>query len=573
MPPKRGGKARDRERAALAELVEVERAIATLEGRNVENAEHLVVLRRDAEQRKAALERVLATARDEQARRRKVLPFKVMGAVVGLGVLAGIGVQVTRLTSDQLTERSAAITAASDAAKRFEPAFTNVRTAVGADTFTYSAGAGTCAIAVAAGTRGGGHLRLERGNVTREADGSLGFCSCKAEDVQITATGEGLVAAVVLKASADGIGGADALGAADPKPALVIPETLDRACAEANFDAWLTEQKTAPRKPEQEHLTAAERTLELSGLTLVGFGGADAPFVIAPRATDACLLALSRGGGLSLRRKGGDRSLSTKRGAVGICAKDASALSVWRDGPGDLVVFEGPRTRLGGLLGLRETAQRAGLPITVWTPPEDLAEDARAALTASGIAMAPGGTGAERTAAIALSTDGRSTLTASSAGRDVACRPALDVGTLQTLCIEGRAGAFDASGAMSGVARAPAPLWLSLPVAPDRAALDRSLELLAFARRMSAEGFELTSLVGATLTPRGADVTGRSGEKEIVAIVVSPAKPYLHTLSVGAPWTLATPQRTLLAPGEVLQLSATPRYVGAAKREFVVWRR
>ena len=379
----------------------------------------------------------------------------------------------------------------------------------------------------------------------------------------------------MLKASADAIGGDDALAAAPIRPELVIPETTDRACAETAFDAWLASGKAAPPKPEGDKLTADERRLVQSGLALVAFGDAEAPFVVAPPATDACLLAVSRGGGgVTLRRKAGDKALATKRGAIGLCAKDASGLSLWRDGPGELLVFQGPRARLGGLLGLRETAQRAGLPITTWTPPEELADDARAALMASGIAVAPGGDGgSERPGAIALSTDARSTLTASSAGRDVACLPALDVGALQTLCLETRTGAFDASGAMSGVFRAPAPLWLALPKAPDRPALDRALELLAFARRMSAEGFELTSLVGAKLTPRGADVTGRSGEKEIVAIVVSPDRPYVHTLSVGAPWTLATPQRTLVSPGEPLQLIATPRYAGAAKREFVVWRR
>lgn len=572
-PPKRSGKARDRERAALAELIEVERAIATLEGRNVENAEHLVAFRRDAEQRKAALEKVLAATRAEQARRRRLLPLKIAAAVVGLGVLAVFGVQVTRLTSAQLAERSAAIDAASGAAKRFEPAFTPVRTVVGADAFTFGTGAGTCVIAVAAGTKGGAHLRMERGGATREADGSIGFCSCKGEEVQITASGEGLVATVVVKASADAIGGDDALAAAPIRPALVIPETADRACVETAFDAWLASGKAAPPRPEADKLTADERRLVQSGLALVAFADADAPFVVAPPATDACLLALSRAGGLAVRRKAGDRALATKRGAIGLCAKDVSGLSVWRDGPGEILVFEGPRARLGGLLGLRETAQRAGVPVTVWTPPDDLADDARAALMASGIAVAPGGGSGERPGAIALSTDARSTLTASSAGRDVACLPPLDVGALQTLCLEGRPGAFDASGAMSGAFRAPAPLWLALPKAPDRPALERALELLAFARRMSAEGFELTSLVGATLTPRGADVTGRSGEKEIVAIVVSPDRPFVHTLSVGAPWTLATPQRTLISPGEPLQLIATPRYAGAAKREFVVWRR
>ena len=96
---------------------------------------------------------------------------------------------------------------------------------------------------------------------------------------------------------------------------------------------------------------------------------------------------------------------------------------------------------------------------------------------------------------------------------------------------------------------------------------------MAFARRMAADGFELTSLVGATLTGDRAEVTGRSGEKEIVALVISSSKPFVHMLGTGAPWTLDAPRRTPLTPGQVAKLRAWPEYTGAAKREFVVWRR
>jgi membrane-bound ClpP family serine protease len=75
-PP--GGKtAAARERAALAELVEVERALAALEGRNVEDAEHLVTQRRDAEKRRAAIEQIIAASRAEMARQRRLLPYKI----------------------------------------------------------------------------------------------------------------------------------------------------------------------------------------------------------------------------------------------------------------------------------------------------------------------------------------------------------------------------------------------------------------------------------------------------------------------------------------------------------------
>lgn len=572
-PPRSRGRARDREREALKELIEVERAIAALEGRNVDNAEFLIDARLKAEDRKHQLERVLAEARDEMARRKKALPFKVAAIVAGVAALGGIGVVITRATSAQLQWRDDATAAVSEAAKPFAPMFTAVRTEVGPDTFTFAAGGGTCTVVVASGTKGAAHLRVERGSVTSEADGSIAFCSCKAEDAQITASGPGLVATVVMKAQADSVGGADALATLSPRPGRVAPETVDRACAEAAFDAWLTGQRPAPPKPDPDRLVSEERALQMAGLAHVAFAEGDAPFVVVPPKADSCVLAVNRGGGLALRKKGGDRSLATKKGAVGACGRDLVGLSVWRTSPGDVVLFEGPRARLGGLLGLRETAQRAGFKAEVWTPSDDLADDAKAALAASGIALGPGTDTTERPGAIALSTDARSTLTGSSVGKEAFCEPLVDVGVLQAMCLEGRAGAFDASASAGGFARAAAPLWLAMPPAADRQALSRGLALLAFARRMTAEGFELTSLVGATLTPRGAKITGRSGEKEVVAIVMSPAPPYLHTLSVGPAWTLEQPTRTLITPGDALELVAKPPYVGAAKREFVVWRK
>ncbi|MFO0588436.1 MAG: hypothetical protein U0441_12880 [Polyangiaceae bacterium] len=572
-PPRSRGKARDREREALAELIEVERAIAALEGRNVDNAEYLIDARLKAEERKVALEQVLAAAREEMATRRKKLPFKVAGIVAGLAVLGAAGAWIAKATSAQLQWRADAADAANEAAKPFARGFTTVRTEVGSDPFTFAAGGGTCTIVVAAGTKGSAHIRVERGGVTNEADGSLAFCSCKAEDAQITAAGQGLVAAVVMKAQAESVGGADALVTMSPPPGRVVPEAVDRACAEAAFDGWLAGSSAAAPKADPDRLVSEERALGLAGLAHVAFSEGDAPFVVVPPAKESCALAVSRGGGLALRKKGGDRSIATKKGAVGACGKDLAGLSVWRTSPGDVVVFEGPRARVGGLLGLREIAERAGFRGAVWTASVYLADAARAALAASGISIAPGTDASDRPGAIALSTDARSTITGSSVGKEAACRPLVDVGVLQAMCLEGRAGAFDASGAQGGFARAAAPLWLATPPSPDRAALDRGLALLAFARRMTAEGFELTSLVGATLTPRGAKVTGRSGEKEVVAIVVSPAAPYVHGLSVGPAWTLEQPQRTLLAPGEVVELTATPRYAGSAKREFVVWRR
>ncbi|MEZ4312087.1 MAG: hypothetical protein R3F14_29010 [Polyangiaceae bacterium] len=112
-----------------------------------------------------------------------------------------------------------------------------------------------------------------------------------------------------------------------------------------------------------------------------------------------------------------------------------------------------------------------------------------------------------------------------------------------------------------------------MPASPKPADLSRALDLLAFARKMSAAGFEASSLVGATLTPEGLEVSGRSGETEVVALATSPSPPHVHILYSNLPWTLAEPRPTALIQGAVMKLRAEPRFLGRGPREFVVFRR
>lgn len=570
----RGKSAADRERDALAELVEVERAIAALEGRNVENAEHLVPLRRDAEKRRAALEQIVAASRAEMARRRRLLPYKLAAGAVGLGIAAAVAVPAWRTLREQLGVRDAAEASARALCAPFEGRFTPAQTTVGDRSLVLSSTRGRCTVVVAASPKGPAHVRVERAAGTREADGSVGFCSCGAEEARVSLAGGEPIAAIVLEAKAARVGGADVLGALPGGPGAMFPETIDRACAEEAFDAWAEAHPNAPAAPAEGALTAEEKAIAAQGLAPVMLAPAGVPFVLAPAATGACFVAVARGGApLHLRRKGGERPLTAENGALGFCAKDSAGLGVWRDGDGEVALFRADRGKIGGLLGLREAAARGGVSIAVWTPPEDLPDDARAALVASGVALPVSGLERKRGAAVAVSTGARSMLATSDLGPDVACRPELAIGASQALCLEARQGAFAPLRPPEGMAAGPSPLWLALPPKPDRAALERALDLLAFARHMTAEGFELTSLVGATFTPTGLEVTGRSGTREVVALVISSAPPYLHTLSAGAPWTLTDPRPTPLVPGQPLRLTATPRYGGHATREFVVFRR
>lgn len=564
----------ERERAALAELVEVERAIAALEGRNVDNAEHLVAQRRDAEKRRAALEQIIASSRAEMARRRKLLPYKIGAAVVGLGAAAAVAIPAGRALMTEVGVRDAAEASARSLTAPFEGRFTVTRTAIGEPEIVISALPGRCYIVVGATPKGPARVRAERTAGAREAEASVGFCACGAEEVRVQVAGEQPTAAVVLEAKAGRVGGPDVLAAQPDRPAALFPETIDRACVDEAFDTWAEAHPNEAAPPAPEQLSAEEKALASQRLAPVALSAADAPFVLLPRANDACFVATARGGAtLHLREGGGDRPVEAKNGALGACMKDSAGLSVWRDGAGEVALFRTARDRIGGLLGLREAAARAGVSIAVWTPPEDLPADARAALVASGVALPVSGLERKRGAAVAVSTGAQSMLVMDDLGAAVVCRPELVAGASQALCLEARHGAFAPIRPPEGVASGPSPLWLALPAAPDRAALERSLELLAFARRMTAEGFELTSLVGATFTPDGLEVTGRSGEKEVVALVTSSGPPYLHTLSDGAAWTLTDPRPIALTPGRPLRLKASPRFAGRAAREFVVFRR
>ncbi|MEZ4299214.1 MAG: hypothetical protein R3B70_29965 [Polyangiaceae bacterium] len=131
------------EKAALAELVEVERALAALEGRNVDNAEHLVVLRRDAEKRRAALEEVIARARAESAQKSRVLPYKIAGALVAVAVVAVCAVPASRKISAHLRARDDASANVRSAIAPFEGRFHAARTILGEDGFAVAASKGS----------------------------------------------------------------------------------------------------------------------------------------------------------------------------------------------------------------------------------------------------------------------------------------------------------------------------------------------------------------------------------------------------------------------------------------------
>ncbi len=148
--PESGRTARERELAAQAELIEVERALAALEGRNVANAEHLVAQRAETEKRRADLEGVIATSRAEIARRKKLLPIQIAAAAAAVAGLVAVAGPVSRALQGHLDDRERLVAQAGAAAKPFERRLSLMRTELGAAPFTFSAAEGRCFVVLAA---------------------------------------------------------------------------------------------------------------------------------------------------------------------------------------------------------------------------------------------------------------------------------------------------------------------------------------------------------------------------------------------------------------------------------------
>ncbi len=568
---------REREQAAIGELAEVERALAVLESRSPDAAVSVAYAKLLASARRRELRKTLAVTQRALLVRRRWRGFGLL--VAGAAIfLVGLGSgRIATVVRTYLAARARAVEVVERAADPFRGAGYSVRELrADGDPRDVVAFEGTCLVVVAASAGGAARVTITRGAVVLDGEVSAGFCACADERVSVAATGVGAVEVRVLTVPASAVGGVDRLQAIEPRPAALAAGPADRACADSAFDEWA--RTALPSSPGT--LTPEEQALVKYGLAAVGQTPSDRPFVVAPQRNEGCFLAVGRGrdDGLSLRLRGGERVAVPRGAPVGFCVRDATGLSVWREGRGVVTLFHAPRERLGGGLGLRELGARFGLRVRPWIPSDELAVDARAALVASGLAsLIIEGGDAAATPLLAISTDARSTLAPTDVAIESACTPPPEVGATQTVCVEATPGTVGRAGLPAAVARARRPLWLPAPAEVAMPDLERTLAVMAFARRMSLLGFELTVLAGATATPTGASVAGRSGEREVVAIVVEPDPPYLHTLAlVGEAWSFGgEPRFVPLAPGATVELRADPPYPRGKppRREILVWRR
>ncbi|AKT36802.1 hypothetical protein [Chondromyces crocatus] len=573
----------DQERRALKELAEVERAIAILEGRSDSSGEDLAFARKEAERLReavtSALDRVDLNLRE--ARRARL--HRALGATLLLGAIGAGAFLVLPRARSYMSERASVMEAIDKASTPFlREGFEVTESRSSRGSFTLSAERGRCYIVVAAAETGAVRVKVERGPISTEGL-SVGVCGCGMEPLQVSAAGGESVELRVLSAPASTSGGADLLHILPTPPEAHIAETADRRCAEEAIDSFIAAHPSAGAGE------ARETRLEALGLRRVASAPSSTPLVVLPALKEACFLVQSDDPAdtLSLRLPGGERPIQKARAAIASCGRTLEGVSVWREGRGELTAFSAPARRAGGLLGMRELATLAGRQAELWVPPSDQAFDASATLIASGLgplgpdepATTSGKDGALAGGAhamfLAASTDARSLLDVPEKAPDMLCHPPVHLGVAHGLCLETRPGALGLPSSFPpGAVRARRPLWL--PIARgNRAQQERVLEVLAFARRMSVAGFELTTLTGFVEIPGGVEVTGRSGEKEVVALVLSQSPPYVYPLTDGPAWTLAgEPQIVQLPAGKSVKLKATPAPVGPrSSRETILWRR
>jgi hypothetical protein len=560
----------------------VERAISALEGRHPEHER----VRRETLAAAATRRRALDDELAARARRRWKRAGVVAANAIAFAVAGAVGWRLftrARALRGELAEAEA----------RFVPhglseIATNALTA--ARSLDVDVPGSRCLVAVAGG---GATVRVRRGSSSAEARGSVGWCTCRPERATVEAGPDApeKVGLAVLAIDARATGGPHAREWLAFAPAVWAEGGAE--CAESTLDGWIADGR-APRAPVEAAASwlgepGPRGSLREAGFRAIAAVPADRPFGVVESAAGECVLALSaeRGAGdLSLRATGGAWLVSHAPGALAWCSSTAMTATLWRGGRTAAFAVAAPAARVGGLLGTRECAEAAQVPVdpqAVWVRDEDLPWDAEALLRASGVTPAPGsalpaepGPTDVRIEALALAAKARVAVSPEAAV--IACDPPLSArpGVRETVCAGAVPFAWWRQGddAAAG-ARAAVPFWLSLLEGrrePD--AIARVPELVSLARRLARAGFEPTVFQGVAELADGIRVTGRAGEDAIVAVGIGPKPPWTFPYTDGVPWDLGDSPRVVeLQPGALVKLASTPAQSAPIdKRRTIVFR-
>ncbi|HEY1954747.1 MAG TPA: hypothetical protein VGH28_04030 [Polyangiaceae bacterium] len=543
------------------ELEEVERALSVLGGR------HPDAVRAQREAAEAAAKRrreheVIAAAERKRAMRRRAL---VAIAIVAVGAAAFAGYRAHQKRTAIAAEVEPLV--ARYVARGFEalprsswaPENRVEVTTVPGDCYAFVAARGAS-------------MRIERPIGSAGAKGEALVCTCATENVVVTTDAAPVRALHVAGAS---FGGSRALAYhfADSAPTVVAG---DDACAEDSLAAYARDARYPKQEPDGAWL-AAHASLASSSFTTLASAPPRLPYLFVPAAASTCFLV--DGGDLSLwTLDGGVQKPLVHQKTIAWCvAKPATFIVERGSAAGTLSVVAASSPRIGGMIGLRELASRAGLSPATWLRDDEHGALAADVLRAS-VVPDPTAVGSQTIAAskdvrvLAFSSAVDDTFSSTEA--DFRCDPPLLAH--DAVCVQARPLTWHEppGGVVCGAAYGPLPYWMSvLADVRDASVVDAELALVGFARRMSARGFSPTIIEGVTEHEDSVEILGRSGDDAVVAVGVWPTAPYVHPYG-DPPWALdGEPTVVRLAGGVRVTLRLRDRAaVPLASRRTVVFR-
>jgi hypothetical protein len=215
------------------------------------------------------------------------------------------------------------------------------------------------------------------------------------------------------------------------------------------------------------------------------------------------------------------------------------------DRHGALTVVSVPSARIGGVVGLREVARRAGLVLTVHQRDDERGDLAADTLRASVVPDPTVVSG--QTIEAVQAKDARVLVFSLGAGEpftsgdlDVRCEPAL--GQPESVCVQPRALTWRPpapTGPSASAAYGPLPYWMSvLDDVHDARVLEVEMTLLALSRRLGALGFAPGVIEGITEKATTVEILGRSGDDAVIAVGLVPAPPFATPYTDGPAWKL-----------------------------------
>ena len=587
-------------RAAIEkQLEEVEAAIAVLQGQDPEQLRKLREARAQAEREYqeivARMEANRARKARRLARKRRQLVLRTVVGVVAIGALVAFGrVSLEGRARWKAVNEALDKMAAPYLAKGMKTPATKLATG---NRVELNVPPGSCLIALAATNTGAdAEIHVERGLLSLRGQGSLAWCSCAEEQIVVSARGsspDSLVGVKVLAAQGSVLGGSRALRLLEPPPKSFGP--VAQECEPDHLDGWVK----AGRAPKAEidptwfEKKPERAILATVGATIVARIPESRPMGAVGPLGESCYLAVTEPSTapVTLRIEGGATPLRnvTDR-PLAWCSNEAATFTLWRDAPGEVTVLAVPSARVGGLLGLRALARRAGVgDPSIWAAPgKTLGIDAADLLKASGVVdpvitwpepeEGPNRPVQPRVVGISV-LEGGSFLPDPKSDAVTVCEPELAPGRAgQTLCLQSWPQEWRRVGSaeLGGLAEGPLPYWLSSIQGVDHpTGLSRYVSLLALARRLHAEGFEPTVLEGVTELKNGVQVMGRVGEDAIVAVGLLTRPPWLIPYSDVGSWEIdGEPRVVELYPGEQrVLLSKTAAAIPVGERRTIVFRR